>query len=571
MTRGLLLSGIAATLTVGITQTHASDTGDELLKDGMRGRVSAFSDGVDISRVDGLPDAGYFIVRLIDQQASEAAICPERAFKRTQQGKRWRELNKSVFDVVFKRQGLWGLNASFAISNPAGQPTVQEVRMIAVKNPQARGCVPQVLGSGVDGTPSRFLFITPINVNDNIYGSEMVVNLRSVHQYEADKARIDNLWGGLGLFAKIVSAPLAPIVDALSGEGKKEINQALTEVAGEAGTTLQFKANPDGAKTPSNFVYLGFESFGQTDPNTLRGGVTLRGDYQASVLLPPVRYFSQIANVPLPEKVLAATPLKSDSGAPQTLRDRLGSKAFGLADQVTPGSFSGACVTLRPDLLALGLSEVDADLWLWAMARTNSHSEVSGNLDAIDCFGKLARGNLKRVGNIVISRPPPMTEPAKFEQMQKAMENLGFMTRQGTVNSDLMGRFADKIDVSIADDGLSAAAGSLPGGGRDRTAVLDFMVKTFSRYGCYLPRNDVTNYQLRPFMPLRLNGRAGAMMMHGKDDVPYVVTFGFDGMEKGATDPKALVSAIGIQKQGDDTGDIVRDLAAGNSEICPKL
>lgn len=555
----------------GPVGAHAQASGDALLQNGMSGRISQLSNGVAIERVGGRPDAGYFLVRLIDNLSAEAATCPKKAFEKGQ-GKRWRQLNNSIYDLVFKRSGLWGINAEFAVSNPSGQPTRQEIRLVSVKDPHKSACVPQVMGANGAGETPKFVFITPINVNDHVYGTEMPVHLKSVHQMETDKDRIDALWRGLGFFAKVVSAPLAPLVDSFAGEGRKETEKALTEVGGEAYATRVFKADPGGATTQSEFLYLGFESFGQKEPATLTGGVTLQGDYQASVLVAPTRYLSDIAAAPTPESVLAATPFRNN-GVYQTVRDRLGAKANNLADQTSADAFSGSCTGLRPDLLALGLSEIDADLWLWAMARKSSHAAVSQKLDRIGCFGAIARANLKRVGNIEIEKEVIVVEtvPAGFEAMQAAMANLGTMAAQGAINRDLLGRFASQIDVSIADDELMASAGALNGGDRDRAAVLDFLVRTFGRYGCYAPRDDRTQLALRPYMPLPTNGRAAAMMMHTKGGTPYVVTFGFDGVPKNEVDPKAQVTAIAIQKQGNDTGDVVRDLARGTSEICPKI
>lgn len=569
MKRALFTAAILAA--VGTGAAHAQGSGDALLQSGMAGRISPLSNGVAIERVDGRPDAGYFLVRLIDNLSVNAATCPKKAFEKGQ-GKRWRELNNRIYDLVFKRNGLWGINAEFAISNPSGQPTRQEIRLVSVKDPHKSACVPQILGTNTAGDTPKFVFITPINVNDHIYGTEMPVYLKSVHEMEADQGRIDALWRGLGFFAKVISAPLAPLVDSFAGEGKKETETALTKVGGEAYATRVFKADPGGDKTQSEFLYLGFESFGQKEPATLTGGVTLQGDYQASVLAGTARYLSDITAAPTPERVLAATPFRTN-GAYQTVREKLGAKADNLADQANADSFSGSCTGLRPDLLALGLSEIDADLWLWAMARKSSHAAVSGKLDSIGCFGEIARANLKRVGNIVIDKEVVTieTRPPRFDEMQAAMANLGTMAAQRAINPDLLGRFADKIDVSIADDDLATGAGALNGGGRDRAAVLDFVVRTFDRYGCYAPRDDMTHFQLRPYMPLRPNGRAAAMMMHTKNGVPYIVTFGFDGVPKTVPEAKAQLSAIAIQKQGNDTGDVVRDLARGTSDICPKL
>lgn len=566
MNRGVWVAAFSAAFFS--VSAQAEQVGDELLQKGLAGRVTPLDDGVAIQRAGPYPDAGYFLVKLIDKRSTEAAVCPKTAFERGQ-GKRWRNLNSQIYDGVFDRKGLWGINAGFAVSNPLGQAMRQEVRLVSVKNPHKKSCVPEVLGVNSDGTPPRFLFITPINVNDHVYGTDMVVDLKSVHQMEASQERINQLWAGLGFFAKTISAPLAPLVEAFAGEGKKEVNAALTEVGGEARTTRIFKANPDGNKTQSEFLYLGFENFGQKDPNALSGGVVLQGDYRASVLVPAARYLSEVSQ-PIPQSVLAATPL-SANGQAQTIRERLGAKADGLFTQSTPDGFSGSCTGIRPDLLALGLSEVDADLWLWAMAKASSHDGVSKHLDKIACFGPVAQANLKRVGNITIEPPPPpkveLISPA-YPDMHRAMDNLGLMAAQGSINGDLLGRFAEKIDVSIVDDTLPT---SLSGGGRDRAAVLGFMVENFRRYGCYLPRTDPTHYQLRPFMPLREQGRAGAMMMHSKDGVPYIVTLGFDGVAKNQANAKAVVSAIAIQKQGGDTGQLVRDLAAGTSDMCPTL
>ena len=447
MNRGIWAAAFGAALIS--VPASAQEVGDELLQKGLAGRVTPLDNGVTIQRAGAYPDAGYFIVKLIDQRSTEAAICPKAAFERGQ-GKRWRNLNDRIHDGVFARKGLWGINAGFAVSNPGGQATRQEIRLVSVKNPHKKSCVPDVLGVNSDGTPPRFLFITPINVNEHIYGTDMVVDLKSVHQMEASQERIDQLWTGLGFFAKTISAPLAPLVDAFAGEGKKEVNAALTEVGGEARATRIFKANPDGGKTQSEFIYLGFENFGQSDPNALSGGVVLQGDYRASVLVPAARYLSELAQ-PLPQSILAATPL-SANGAPQTVRDRLGAKADALAAQSTPDGFSGSCGGLRPDLFALGLSEIDADLWLWAMARTSSHEGVAKHLDKIACFGPTAKANLKRVGNIAIEPPPPPKVelvPPSYLAMHRAMDNLGLMAAQGAVNADLLGRFAEKIDVSI--------------------------------------------------------------------------------------------------------------------------
>jgi len=569
MKRALFAAAILASAGPGVARAQGS--GDALLQSGMDGRISPLSNGVEIERVDGRPDAGYFLVRLIDNLSANAATCPKRAFENGQ-GKRWRELNNRIYDLVFKRKGLWGINAEFAISNPSGQPTRQEIRLVSVRNPHKSACVPQILGANATGETPKFVFITPINVNDHVYGTEMPVYLKSVHQMEADDNRIDDLWRGLGFFAKVVSAPLAPLVDSFAGEGKKETENALTEVGGEAYATRVFKADPGGTRTQSEFLYLGFASFGQKDPATLTGGVTLQGDYQASVLLPPTRYLGDITAAPAPERVLAATPFRSN-GVYQTVRERLGAKANNLADQTSAEAFSGSCTGLRPDLLALGLSEIDADLWLWAMARKSSHTAVSQKLDRIGCFGEIARANLKRVGNIAIEKEEVVVEtrPAGFEAMQAAMANLGTMAAQGATNPDLLGRFADRIDVSIADDDLAASGGALNGGGRDRAAVLDFVVRTFGRHGCYAPRDDTTRFELRPYMPLRANGRAAAMMMHTKGGTPYVVTLGFDGVPKNDAGAKAQVTAVAIQKQGNDTGEVVRDLARGTSDICPKI
>ncbi|WP_033074514.1 hypothetical protein [Sphingopyxis sp. MWB1] len=574
MDKGMFAAAIAAavvSLGAPAGAAAADESGDELLQKGLAGRVTPLDNGVTIKRVGAHPDAGYFLVRLIDNHSTEAAICPRRAFE-SGQGKRWRQLNDRIYDNIFKREGLWGINAGFAVSNPAGQATRQEIRLISVKNPQAKHCVPDVLGVNNEGAPPRFLFITPINVQEHVYGTEMIVDLKSVHQMEANQQRIDQLWSGLGFFAKTVSAPLAPLVEALAGEGKKEVNDALTQVGGEARAVRRFTANPAGDRTQSEFIYLGFDKFGQTDPATLQGGVTLQGDYQASVLLPATRYLSDLAQ-PIPQSILSATPMRAADGRPQTVRDRLGAKADALAAQASPQAFSGSCTALRPDLLTLGLSEIDADLWLWAMAKTSSHAAVSGHLDQIACFGPLARANLKRVGGITIEAPVVTAEqvPPSYRAMHRAMDNLGLMATLGAVNADLLPRFAEKIDVSIVDDRLAGAAAAVNGGGRDRAAVLDFMTQNFGRFGCYLPRSDPSDYQLRPFMPLRAGGRAGAMMMHSKDDVPYIVTLGFDPVAKGKEDNVAIVSAIAIQRQGGDTGALVRDLAQGTSDICPKL
>lgn len=574
---------LATTVSLICSPAVAAETGDELLEKGLEGRTTTLSSGIKIQRKNNLPDAGYFLVRIVDRQLDAALKCPKKAFK-SDSGKKWRGLNDSIHDLVFARKGIWGINAKFGVSNPENKVVWQEARLLSIKNPHKKSCVPVAMGANEEETMPQFTFIVPINVNDHRYGTRMDVILKSVHELEPKSDRVDALWGGLGFFAKVVSAPLAPLVEKFSGEGKKEVTNALTNTAGESNHRLKFEANPQRVGvgdqyTKSEFVYLGFSDFGQTGPQAgLKGGVELQADYLASVLTGNglARYYSELSK-PDPSDVLAAQAF--DNG--KTVAAQLGDTFNFIKDVKTPEDFSNQCTALRPIILKTGLSEVDTDLWFWALASANQNSEVSKNLHKIGCLKtSKAKRNLARVANIQINDPIIKIVPkriAKYKEMHSAMDNLGLLASSGALNDDLMTRFASKLNFSIADPVLSSRATALIGKDKDRGDVLKFIVENFSSFGCFSPRNDDVNYQMRPFMQLSEKGRAGSFIMKGADERVFAISLGFDGVpERGDKDAaqskaKAIVSSIAIDEVSNDGSPLIEDLRRGSSKFCPSF
>lgn len=572
---GLSLIALAAPLPA-LAQTQAGE-GVSSFRTGLKGRiVEQRAQGVEPTRdASGRIDAGYYRLRFEPTLITEAAVCPRRTFRTSQDFARWRSQEEALYQKIFDKEGVWSITARANLHVGGVDRTPREIRLIAIENPEERNCKLKLAGSqdGDDMLLDQASVLVPFNSSNTVYEDRLKVGFKSVYKLEPDDARLDQLWSGINLFATTVSAGLGPIVGAVTPLGKTETARLLTTDV-EAEAPVWFEADPGtGRRANRVFVHLAFPPLPQTLPQTLSGGMTIYLDYQASLFRRGQFYasaFPTAAPVRAAE-VLSATPIPSTNAAApglRTVRDALGNGVYdALANAATPATFDGACSTARPALRALDLSEVDADVYLWAVAASSSRPEVSQHLGKLACFGEAQRANLKKLGVVVVDEVivPPTTQ-ATLGDMHAAMTSLGGIMQGGPgapLNPDLTVRFAERIRLVLADDAAQGLiAQSEPSVERPRDEVLGLIAQHFSNIGCYAPRlgRDALMLALRPrFFELPANGRASAALALSREATPraFILSFGFAPVPENG---KAKIATVLIGRRGADNGDVVKEL-----------
>lgn len=564
-----LVAAVGTAVGIGAPIGAQAQPGSAVLGNGLSRRVIELDNGIAIQRSTTGIDAGYFRVRVTPVGLGNIR-CPKVAFKNGASRQQWQQTDQAIYDIVFRRNVIWSITARVAVGASGGGTASQEIPLVLIKNPNDSGCQISALidsaGLAVDLSDASFL--VPVASANPVYAKDIQLILNHAYTIEPDKQRVEAAWTGIQTVAKVIAAPFGAAIGALSGQGTELLNQKLSR-RGTSSVPYLFPADPGGAKAGSYFVYLGFEA-GAPDPATPTAGVQVQADYQATMFRAG-RFYN--AAMPLTaQEILTVQPIRIRQGEglqDKTVRDMLPQAMWDqLAMAASPVAFDVACSILQPELRKIGLSDVDKDAFLWAAAESNG--QLAGKLRELKCLnGDVQQRNLAKLG-IKLPDAVPAVLPGlrpKKDDMHAAMDNLVTMMRVGSVVTDLTGRFADTINLVLIDDALIALAPTLPGLGRDRAAVLDFMARSLARGGCYVPRDDETKLPLRPLAPLAANARAGAMIAETAAGDRYIVSLGFDPAPAGER-PK--VSTISIQSQGASADDVVQDLKRGTSDICPK-
>lgn len=341
-----------------------------------------------------------------------------------------------------------------------------------------------------------------------------------------------------------------------------------------------FEADPgQGKRANKVFVHLGFPPLRKTLPTPLAGGMTFFIDYRASLFRRGQFYSTTFpAGNPIKaSEVLSVTPipaLNPPTTALRTVREALPTAVYdSLAKAATTELFDGACPGARTALRAVGLSPVDADIFLWAVASQSQNEAVSKHLGKLKCFGSDQRDNLKKMGivvvdEIIVDGPPPTTK-ATLGSMHSAMTSLAMLMQGATagapLNPDLTERFADKIRLVMADETTQQMMKQPEiSFEKSRDEILHLITQNFSNLGCYAPRvgRDSVMLPLRPnFFDLPTNGRASAAIALSREAAPraFIFSFGFApvlGQEK----PK--IATIMIGRRGGDNGEVIQQIRA---------
>ncbi|WP_176590732.1 hypothetical protein [Sphingobium sp. EM0848] len=556
--------------------------GETTLRKGLAGRVVELgsAEGIQPSRDEqGRIKAGYYRLRFTGVGLTNVGQCPRSQFPSNSEFKKWRSAESGLYNKVFSSKGLWSITASMTLLKDNIERTPREIRLIRVENPEEKSCNVVVAGSqaGDAAAMESLSFPIPISSENKVYSQSLNVVLRSAYHLDPDKNRIDQVWKGLNLFATAVSAGLGPIVGAVTPNGKTETIKALTENV-ETAVPILFDGVPaSGSRGNKVFVYLGFPPLPTTPPTAIQGGYVIALDYQAT-LYREGQFFDPVHPI-TSDEVLAATPIPGAGGGGSGLRTISAALDTNMLQTLLKAAdvsaFDSACLVARPALRQLDLSDVDADLYLWAMARQSPQPGVSGNIDKLTCFGSVARANLARAGVTIEDRVPQISV-ANLKDMHDAMTMLGFIAQSPvpasgeSYPSAVLDPFAEQIKIVVADDATRAWVG-LPGVVQNlsRQDALKLLASKFSRIGCYAPRagRDDLMLPLRPeFAPLPANGRASAALILSDEDKPrpYIASLGFDPVPKGS---RAKISIIQISQRGLDADAVTKELTENRRPV----
>ncbi len=566
---------LALIISTGLTSSTVAETGDTSLRTGLKGRVIERQNEGALPTRDaaGRVDAGYFRLTFTPVGIGDAAICPKRAFVSDAQFKRWRKAENEIYQRIFDKKGIWSITAQVAIRANGADATPRDLRLVSIETPEERNCKIRVVGTqiGDDAALDAASVLIPLRTTNTVYDDKVTLRLQSKYKLEPNGDRLDELWSGVKLFAAIVSAPLGPIVGALTPAGRTETQALLTDDV-ETAIAVPFVGQPRvGDRANRVFVYLAFPPLATGGTPRLSGGYDIALQYQASVFRRSDAFYQPSVPITAAE-VGSATPIPSrDANAPTllTVRQALDTSMHdALSGAQNPSAFDSACSIARPALRKLDLSDVDVDTYLWALASTAPAEAVSKHLDKLACFGPSERANLAKMG-VTIARVEPPATMVGLVEIHQAMTNLGGLLQAASVapdqlpNPDLVGRFADRINLVLADDAAATWLGlSELSGERPRDEVLRLLASKFSNIGCYAPRigRDDLILPLRPRLgELPEKGRAGAALLLSREATPrpFIASLGFASKREGQL---GQVATILVGLRGADSGSVVQEL-----------
>jgi hypothetical protein len=554
---------------------HADpNSGNVTLRTGLQGRVIEPADKGVQPQLDSSNhvQAGYYRLRFKPTNVADASICPRTAFKSNEQFKKWRSKEGDLTQQIFDTKGIWSLTAAVKLYANGTEYTAREIRLIRIENPEEQDCKIIIAGSetGDLAAIDAATFPVPINYTNTVYSDSLNVVLKSEFKMEGNQKRIDALWSGLNLFATTVSAGLGPIVGAVTPIGKTETKKLLDDDV-QTVVPISFDSEPSpGERANRVYIHLGFPPLTEPPPASPKGGMVVELDYQAS-LFRTGQFYNPAVSITA-EQVLSAKPLPPVPGAAgglRTVREGLDANVWdALKDATSISAFDSACTVARPALIRLDLSDVDASLFLWAVASKSAHKEVSGNLDKLACFSPASRADIAKMG-VKIVAPPVEGTVATLKDMYSAMKDAGRIMQDETnypgsaVDAELTDRFADQIRLVLADE-VSLAFSGLPDPSdvRSRTEVAAFLATKFSHIGCFAPRESRADLPLplRPkLVDLPAKGRASAALALSREAVPrpFILSFGF---EPAAPSKPAQISTIIMGRRGGDKGTVMQEL-----------
>jgi hypothetical protein len=569
----IVILGALCTVSAGPAQAQ-----DAALSSAMSGRV------VDITDAEGAQPqydpsnavkAGYFRLRIEPKGLSTATECPDSVLDRMAKAdrNRWKAAGGKLVDVVFKRNYLWGIDATLVLrpDNAAAPDTATvNLSLITIKDPKSGNCQIKIGGKAGAPTVDYESFLVALGSGPANYSDKIQLNLNAGYSAETDKDRVALLWSGLVKpIAGAIFLPAAGVVDAVAPEAQAAIIDELNRnTLGNYPET--FRADPGpGKRAHKIFVKLDFVNLPPVGgaPASISGGITIGIEYQASVFLNNANFYKDITDPPA--KLLDAK-IRTVSGDAQIAMLVNNSYKPIRYDASTTQMFDGGCAAAQGDLVKLGLSPVDVAVFLWAAARANSHPAISDHVWDIGCI-KAAETDLAKVG--IKSPTAPEGKRATVPQMHDAMDKLAKMIKLGAPDSDWAKRFAPKLTLITDEatrsllklDGLVVRI--------DRDAALDLIAKNFSNLGCYAPRTSSPDLLLpmRPDFPppLASTDRASAAIGlisggQGGASQPLILSFRFDPVVDGEL---AQVSTISIAARGGDVSPVVTELTQNRRPV----
>lgn len=528
----------------------------------------------------GSVKAGYFRLRVEPKGLQSATICPDAVRDRLSKTERekWNAFGGAVADVVFKRNYLWGMDATVVLrpgtSSTAPETASVTLSLITIKDPKHGNCEIKIGGVTGAANVDYESFLVPLGSGPANYSDRIQVDLKSGYSSVTDKKRIAQLWDGLVKpVTAAIFAPAAAVVGAVSDQAQAAIIQELSRNI-IAGYPESFTADPGpGQKARKIFLKLDFINLPGPGgvPAVATGGITIALEYQASVFLKNASFYRDIIDTPA---TLLQTVVRTSSGdkaigslLPATSYNQLRYTA------ATPELFNGGCATVRDELVKLGLSSVDASVFLWATASENPNALVRDKLWEIGCI-KTAANDLSKVG----IKPPPVPTPppgrrATLAEMYSAMDNLATMMQLNRLNGDLAKRFAPKITLIVDDRARSLLALDELVVELDKDVALQLLAQKFTRLGCYAPRssNPELTLPMRPAYPPALNPteRASAAIallggLEGLEGEPFLVSFKYGPV----VDPEVpQINAVSIAARGSDIGPVVREVTENRRPV----
>jgi len=514
--------------------------------------------------------AGYFRLRIVDQNAYSAAICPDVVYDKMDKAdrNRWKEIDAKLADLAFNKSHIWGITANIAVDD-GGAHTPSEIWLINIKDPRSKKCTLKLGGSLTSDASPTLDYQSQLIPFSRVAGfnNKITVDLKSAYTEEADPARLKMMWDGLGLIGGLIFAPAAGVIKAAAPVGQQMASDALKKNF-TAELPLTFDSDPGAShRSKAMFVKLDFISLsGPGDPpDAAKGGVTIYLEYLASIFSGNAASYQKIDN---PSAVLGAQMLTSTGN--KTVQEQLAAAVYNsvfLAPD--PAAFQNSCPIMKAELDKLGLSAVDRAVFLWAVASTNPNTK--DKLYAIQCLVD-AQPDLTKV-QIAIPPRVPETRLATYAELKAALDNLATMMRSGGYNDDLATRFADKIYFYA--DGETGTRLNLGNGSNDKVALLTQLSTNFGKLGCYGPRDSRPDLILnvRPNLgPLGDKERAAAAITsanpHGEQGaIPYIISLRFAPVQLPTADNPAVVPAkvTGIFLTRRDAGndDVLRELTDG--------